>query len=97
MCNHSGALCVYSTAVGSHVVACTSRWPGSFQLHPQRFRRYAYVSQPLIVFQIYTIWTQLNWEGMNYPSGNRDFDRFEENNHDNISVHVYNMFQFEGK
>ena len=34
---------------------------------------------------------------MNYPSGNRDFDRFEENNHDNISVNVYNIVQFEGK
>ena len=45
---------------------------------------------------MYTIWTQLNWEGMNYPSGNRDYDCFEEHNRDNTPVNVYNIFQFEG-
>jgi hypothetical protein len=56
------------------------------QKNPQEMRHYTKIDDK-----------QLNWEGMKYPSGNRDFDRFEENNHDNISVNVYTIFEFEGK
>ena len=38
-----------------------------------------------------------NWEGMSYPSGNRDFDRLEENNNNFLSVNVYTLFEFQGK
>ena len=34
------------------------------QKNPQEIRHYSKIED-----------TQLNWEGMNYPSGNRDFDR----------------------
>jgi hypothetical protein len=41
--------------------------------------------------------TKLNWDGMKFPSGNRDFDRFEENSNDNVPVNVYSKFEFEGE
>ena len=39
----------------------------------------------------------INWEGMSYPAGNRDFVRLENNNNKFISVNIYNVFEFEGE
>ena len=41
--------------------------------------------------------TQINWEGMKYPCGNRDIDRFEENNKGLLSINVYHEFDYDGK
>ena len=39
----------------------------------------------------------MNWEGMKYPCGNRDIDRFEENNKGLLSINVYHEFDYDGK
>ena len=41
--------------------------------------------------------TQINWEGMKYPCGNRDIDRFEENNEGLFSINVHHEFDYDGK
>lgn len=33
----------------------------------------------------------INWDGVNFPTGNRDIERFEENNAGLISVNVYEI------
>lgn len=33
----------------------------------------------------------LNWEGVQFPTGNGDIDRFEENNHSLVSINVYEV------
>jgi len=39
----------------------------------------------------------INWEGVKFPSGNRDIDRLEEINIDKISVNVYEETEFNGQ
>lgn len=34
---------------------------------------------------------KLNWEGVKFPTGNRDIDRFEENNNGLVSINVYEV------
>ena len=31
----------------------------------------------------------INWEGVNFPAGNRDIDRLETNNNGLISINLY--------
>ena len=40
---------------------------------------------------------QFNWEGMNYPCGNHDIDRFEENNKGLLLINVYHEFDYDVK
>jgi hypothetical protein len=53
--------------------------------NPQELRHYSQLTD------------NINWEGVTYPAGNRDFDRLEEHNNKLISVNIYNVFEFEGK
>ena len=33
----------------------------------------------------------LNWEGVKFPTGNKDIERFEENNGKLVSINVYEI------
>ena len=54
--------------------------------HPERVSHYTKLND-----------AQINWDGMKYPCGNRDIDRFEENNKGLISINVYHEFDFDGQ
>ena len=55
------------------------------QKNPQEIRHYNKLND-----------SQINWEGVKYPCGNRDIDRFEENNKGLLSVNIYHEFDYNG-
>ena len=54
--------------------------------HPERITHYKKIQNDII-----------NWEGVKYPTGNRDIDRFEEANNGLISVNTYHEFDYDGQ
>ena len=51
--------------------------------HPEEMFHYKNINDDII-----------NWEGVKFPTGNRDIDRFEENNKGLISINVFEVDDF---
>ena len=50
------------------------------KVHPEEMYHYNKLNDDL-----------LNWEGVKFPTGNRDIDRFEENNNGLVSINLYEV------